>query len=77
MPKFLAKHLSTLAVMAAASAVLLLGLPGPAQAETARANNQIIEEVTVTARKREERVMDTPVAVSVMGEQELERYNTT
>jgi outer membrane receptor protein involved in Fe transport len=44
--------------------------------ETARASFQIIEEVTVTARKREERVMDAPVAVSVMTEEDLERYNT-
>jgi iron complex outermembrane receptor protein len=45
-------------------------------AETERASNRIIEEITVTARKREERVIDTPVAVSVMSAEELDRYNT-
>ena len=45
-------------------------------AETERASNRIIEEVTVTARKREERLVDTPVAVAVMTGEEIERYNT-
>jgi len=48
----------------------------PAIAATERAANQVIEEVTVTARKREERLIDTPVAVAVMTEDEIERYNT-
>ena len=44
--------------------------------ETAKASTQLIEEVTVTARKREERVIDAPVAVSVMTAEDVELYNT-
>jgi outer membrane receptor protein involved in Fe transport len=36
-----------------------------------------IEEVTVTARKREERLMDVPVVASVLGATQLQQYNTT
>ena len=36
----------------------------------------MVEEVIVTARKREERAIDTPVAVSVMDEDDLDLYNT-
>ncbi len=35
-----------------------------------------IQELIVTARKREERAIDTPVAIAAMGEEELNRYNT-
>ena len=56
---------------------LAASLPTMAAAEeSGRASPQIIEEITVTARKREERVIDTPVAVSVMSAEDLERYNT-
>ena len=49
----------------------------PAEAaETVRASNQIIEEITVTARKKVERLIDTPVAVAVMTSEEIDRYNT-
>ena len=49
-----------------------LGLGLSAQA----AAQAILEEITVTARKREERLIDTPVAVAVMTSEELDRYNT-
>jgi outer membrane receptor protein involved in Fe transport len=65
--------------LGSAAALACVGLVPAGQAlaeQTSRASSQIIEEVTVTARKREERVVDTPVAVSVMGEEDLERYNT-
>ena len=65
--------------LGSAAALACVGFLPAGQAfaeETSRASNQIIEEVTVTARKREERVMDAPVAVSVMTEEDLERYNT-
>jgi outer membrane receptor protein involved in Fe transport len=65
--------------LGSAAALACVGLLPFGQAfaeQTSRASNQIIEEVTVTARKREERVMDAPVAVSVMTEEDLERYNT-
>jgi outer membrane receptor protein involved in Fe transport len=63
----------------AISALVLLyaGVPLGASAEEAqRASSQVIEEITVTARKREERAIDAPVAVTVMGAEELDRYNT-
>ncbi len=54
--------------------------PAPASAQKAggetRASNLIIEEVTVTARKREERAIDAPVAVSVLTGDDLDLYNT-
>ena len=52
-------------VLIAAASAGLASAPVVA-AETTRASNQVIEEVTVTARKREERLIDTPVAVAVM-----------
>ena len=42
----------------------------------ARADDITVEEVIVSARKREERAIDTPVAVSVMTEEDIDRYNT-
>ena len=36
-----------------------------------------LEEVTVTARKREERLIDVPVVASVLGSAQLQQYNTT
>ncbi|MFP6815575.1 MAG: TonB-dependent receptor, partial [Pseudomonadales bacterium] len=39
-------------------------------------SNQVIEEITVTARKKVERLIDTPVAVAVLTAEEIDRYNT-
>ena len=36
-----------------------------------------LEEVTVTARKQAERLIDVPVVASVMSAEQLQRYNTT
>ena len=35
-----------------------------------------IEEITVTARKREERLLDVPVSAAALTAQELDRYKT-
>jgi outer membrane receptor protein involved in Fe transport len=35
-----------------------------------------IEQITVTARKREERLIDAPIAASVLTHEEIERYHT-
>jgi outer membrane receptor protein involved in Fe transport len=43
----------------------------------ANGNGVSLEEVTVTARKREERLIDVPVVASVLGAAQLQRYNTT
>jgi iron complex outermembrane receptor protein len=62
--------------------LLLLGSPGlllsqaPVYAaEQHRADAGMIEEVLVTARQREETLQDVPVTVSVITEEELDRYN--
>ena len=63
--------------VAAAFAAFLCFAPVTAfAAERELASNRVIEEITVTARKREERAIDTPVAVAVMTAEEIERYNT-
>ena len=65
------------ALLTGFAAALAVGALTPVAALAAeRATNAVIEEVTVTARKREERVIDTPVAVSVLTQEEIERYNT-
>ncbi len=67
----------TAAAFSALAAALLSVASMPALAEEMeQARNQIIEEVTVTARKREERVIDTPVSVAVMSQEEIDRYRT-
>ena len=63
-------------VLAAGGFALLAPGQGVHAEEASRASTQIIEEITVTARKREERIIDTPVAVSVMSADEIDRYNT-
>ena len=35
-----------------------------------------LEEITVTARKREERLIDVPVSAAVLTQEEIERYRT-
>ena len=67
---------TAIAISATAATYLLLTATPALAEEMQRATNQIIEEVTVTARKREERVVDTPVAVAVMSREELDRYRT-
>ncbi len=39
-------------------------------------NNLAIEEIVVTARKREERLVDTPVAIAALAQEEVEAYYT-
>ena len=49
--------------------------PAPQPAPQARTST--IETVMVSARKTEERAIDTPVALSVMSEEQMQRYATT
>lgn len=44
-------------------------------AEQARADQNMVEEIIVTARQREETLQDVPVTVSVVTEEDLDRYN--
>ena len=49
---------------------------GPAAGD-ATARTTDVEEVTVTARKKEERLMDVPVAATVLSATTINRYDTT
>jgi iron complex outermembrane receptor protein len=76
-------------LLASASMVVLLGVGLAAQ--TARADDAVatvatkaadtggtkIEEVTVTARKKQERLIDVPVAATVLTSETISKYNTT
>jgi iron complex outermembrane receptor protein len=56
-------------MLVAAAVVGITSVPRPAVAAA-------IEEILVTARKREERLIDSPVAVSALQQEEVERYYT-
>ena len=68
-------RVAAIGTVAAALASLATAVPAIASDSGEQADN-IIEEVIVTARKREERAIDTPVAVSVMTAEDIDRYNT-
>ncbi len=52
---------------------LLAGVALPAAAQTEGSQARVLEEVTVTARRFEESLQDTPVSVSAFGQHELEQ----
>jgi iron complex outermembrane receptor protein len=49
----------------------------PERAAAADGASPVIEEVVVTARRREERLIDVPVAASTLTAKAIERYNST
>src|SRR5688572_3428363 len=51
--------------------------PAPTQQQPTPQARSSIETVMVSARKTEERAIDTPVALSVLTETQMQRYNTT
>ena len=51
---------------------LLAALAGPSGLSSTANAQSVIEEVVVTAQKREENISDVPVAVSVLGRQQIE-----
>ncbi len=67
--------------LAGAMLLTATGVPAAAQdapaQEAPAAKSATIETVMVSARKTEERAIDTPVALSVMTEAQIQRYNTT
>ena len=69
-------RIAAIGVAAAALASFVAMAPAMAADSMEQADNITVEEIIVTARKREERAIDTPVAVSVMTEEDIERYNT-
>jgi len=69
-------------IATAASALLLLcaAVPMTAQAESSDNNAKDdgkVQEIVITAQKRVERVIETPVAISVVGEAALANMNAT
>ena len=70
-------EMSTLRVFSLAAGVALVSAyAGPVNAEEAAgARSTVIEEVVVTARKREESLQEVPVAVSAFNEDQLERQS--
>ncbi|MFA5712498.1 TonB-dependent receptor, partial [Mycolicibacterium sp.] len=75
--RLLAGVASTLMLTAAVPVMAQEGAappPPPAQQPSARPS---IESVMVTARKTEERAIDTPVALAVLTEAQMQRYATT
>ena len=69
-------RIAAIGVAVTALATSAAGGPAIAADRMERADNITVEEIIVTARKREERAIDTPVAVAVMTEEDIERYNT-
>ncbi|HEY8352664.1 MAG TPA: TonB-dependent receptor [Sphingomonadales bacterium] len=68
------KHLLwTTAIVAAVSSLHSTG----AHAQGTGSSVATLEEIIVTARQRDESLISTPVAVSAIGAQELQRYSTT
>jgi outer membrane receptor protein involved in Fe transport len=53
------------------------GVSAPADQPVQLSNTDTIETVTVTARKRNERLIDVPVSANAMTQETLERYATT
>lgn len=59
-------------------AALLLGVSTPALAQTtaeAVTATQANDEIIVTARKKEERLQDVPITITVVGEDQIARAN--
>jgi len=53
--------------------IVFLALPAPVVLAETSAE---VEEIIVTARKREERLMDVPISAAVMSDEEIDRYRT-
>ncbi len=62
-------------VLVSAVAAALAGTAVHAAADEQTAAQPVLEEVVVTAQKREERLQDVPVAVTAIGEQQLVNRN--
>ncbi len=67
------------ALLGATAAVALIAICHPAAAQSAdqTPDRTTVEEIVVTANKREERLQDVPTAVTVVGGDQLARQNVT
>lgn len=72
-PRGLSARLLIGSAVAAALGQCLFGAP-QALAQDARAESQL-EEIVVTARKREESLLEVPIAITAVSEQTIEDYN--
>jgi len=59
--------------LAAAVGTALHAPQSPAQEQTAEP--RVLEEITVTAQRREQSLQDVPIAISVLGSSDIERLN--
>jgi iron complex outermembrane receptor protein len=70
------KNMKSSVLSVSISSILLLGLTSPAiaqdQDESSTASSVLLEEVIVTARKREESAQNVPVSISAYSSQQLE-----
>lgn len=77
-PPSSARRLAALGLTTTALTTALAGLGiGSTSVQAAESGNSLaIEEIVVTARKREERLVDAPVAVAAMSQEQVEQYYT-
>ena len=66
----------SLLVLASFDAQAVESAAGESTASQGGGESTSLEEITVTARKRTERLMDVPVAATVFSEKDLQRYGT-
>src|SRR5882672_10997069 len=68
-------------LLASSAAIIIvgssLGFVPPAFAQEDQAKDQDLETITVTARKREEKLLDVPVAATVLNAATIDKYAIT
>lgn len=62
------------AALLTTTALIAVAHPGQAKAQAADAEPTRVEELVVTARRREERLIDVPVAVTAMTRERIDRF---
>jgi outer membrane receptor protein involved in Fe transport len=72
-------HLSGLGITLTAGTLMLTAVPSLAQQapKTAASNEDVIEEVVVTARRREENIQSVPIAVTAISGETLTRMGVS
>ena len=57
------------------SVICLLTFPSLYSSESKAADSDVVDEIVVTARKREESLLDIPESVTAIGGADIERQN--